>query len=353
MNRVVAKIENVDNVVSSLRGGGLIIAPTDTCYAAVVAADNQDGIEKLLAYKQLPADSPIPIAVNSKQMARRYAKLTDQAESIYDMYLPGKFMIVSAAEDETSSRLTGTDNTIGIRIPDHDLILEIISRLGKAVTITSALPPHGATPYSWEQIQKYKSTQRLKLIDVFVDAGQLPRSDKSTVINTIENIPVTIRGEDLPLPSKQLFCEQSSSVEQTVRIGERIGQMISQDDKTESKIILLQGQLGAGKTQLTRGLVSAWGEQGSKVTSPSYSYINEYKASRGIIAHCDLWRLPEQTRLADIGLDRYLNNSNTIIIEWANRFTHQIQQLASANNETWIINITQNKDNGRIITCYK
>src|SRR6056297_1240218 len=79
-------------------------------------------------------------------------------------------------------------------------------------------------------------------------------------------------------------------------------------------LILLQGELGTGKTLITKAAVSALGYQGD-VTSPTFNLVQEYQAEMEII-HMDLYRLDRSEELLEIGFDDYLNREAVIFIEW-------------------------------------
>ena len=79
-------------------------------------------------------------------------------------------------------------------------------------------------------------------------------------------------------------------------------------------LILLKGELGTGKTLITKAAVSALGYQGD-VTSPTFNLVQEYQAEVEII-HMDLYRLDRSEELLDIGFEDYLNREALIFIEW-------------------------------------
>jgi len=79
-------------------------------------------------------------------------------------------------------------------------------------------------------------------------------------------------------------------------------------------LILLQGELGTGKTLITKAAVSALGYQGD-VTSPTFNLVQEYQAKVEII-HMDLYRLDRSEELLEIGFEDYLNREAVIFIEW-------------------------------------
>jgi tRNA threonylcarbamoyladenosine biosynthesis protein TsaE len=83
-------------------------------------------------------------------------------------------------------------------------------------------------------------------------------------------------------------------------------------------VMYLQGDLGTGKTTLTRGILRALGEQGT-VRSPTYGLISEYRTGVGQVLHLDLYRLRAADELAALGLADYLADSRLWLIEWPER----------------------------------
>ncbi len=107
----------------------------------------------------------------------------------------------------------------------------------------------------------------------------------------------------------------SSSVEQTVRLGVRLGELLQVGD-----IICLDGELGMGKTAFARGVGRGWGAS-VRVTSPSYTLINEYPRLKDgrILYHIDSYRLQTEADSYSLGLDDIFDSDGAVIIEWPTR----------------------------------
>lgn len=90
-------------------------------------------------------------------------------------------------------------------------------------------------------------------------------------------------------------------------------------------ILLLKGNLGAGKTTFTQALVKELGS-GDKVTSPTFSIVNEYHSPKGNIYHFDLYRLKKIEEVYDIGIDDYLADAYLSIIEWPELFEDELYE---------------------------
>jgi len=102
----------------------------------------------------------------------------------------------------------------------------------------------------------------------------------------------------------------SKNEEQTRKLGEWIGQKLK-----AGQIILLTGELGSGKTVMVKGIGRALGIEEKKITSPSYTLINEYQGDSPLY-HMDLYRLNSADELYDIGFEEYFKKRGIIVIEW-------------------------------------
>ncbi|MFO8011251.1 MAG: tRNA (adenosine(37)-N6)-threonylcarbamoyltransferase complex ATPase subunit type 1 TsaE [Dehalococcoidia bacterium] len=104
----------------------------------------------------------------------------------------------------------------------------------------------------------------------------------------------------------------SKSPQETHRTGLEIGQLLN-----EGSLILLSGELGAGKTCLAQGIARGAGYNGY-VTSPSFVLVKEY-SGRLNIYHIDFYRLGDITEIAELGIDDYIYGDGVCIIEWAEK----------------------------------
>lgn len=116
----------------------------------------------------------------------------------------------------------------------------------------------------------------------------------------------------------------SHSASQTIRIGQRLGELLRPGD-----VVLLTGEFGAGKTHLIKGIVRGLGSE-DLVTSPSFVFVNEYRARPGrerlTIYHADLYRIESPAALEGIGLDEALSDDGVALVEWAERAQERLPE---------------------------
>ena len=105
----------------------------------------------------------------------------------------------------------------------------------------------------------------------------------------------------------------TKSPAETKGLGERIGKLLLPGD-----VIALTGELGSGKTVLTKGIARGMGIKGDPVRSPSFVLIKEYSGKTPLF-HFDLYRLKNQDELNTIGYEEYFSGKGVVVIEWAER----------------------------------
>jgi tRNA threonylcarbamoyladenosine biosynthesis protein TsaE len=106
---------------------------------------------------------------------------------------------------------------------------------------------------------------------------------------------------------------ESNSESETRTIGARLAAELQ-----PGAVLLLSGDLGAGKTAFTKGLAEGLGIDPAEVTSPTFTLVHEYRQGRLPLVHVDLYRL-EKVDLDELGMDADLANQGVLAIEWADR----------------------------------
>lgn len=176
--RVVGADEEgvVRRALSVLRSGGVLVYPTDTLYALGCDATNEEAVRRVFEIKRRPFEKPLPVAVASIEMMRRYCELDKRAERLARAFLPGALTLLLRKKNLPDIVTSGSAK-VAVRIPANELALKLIAALSKPVVATSAnisgMPP----PISAEE-----AIAQLSEVDMVIDAGRLAE----------ERIPSTI-----------------------------------------------------------------------------------------------------------------------------------------------------------------
>ena len=114
----------------------------------------------------------------------------------------------------------------------------------------------------------------------------------------------------------------TNSPEETEALGRRLGEKLS-----PGAVVAFTGDLGAGKTAFTRGLARGLGIS-ERVTSPTFTIVNEYEGGRLPLFHFDLYRLGSADELFDIGWEDYLARGGVCAVEWSENAARALEEDA-------------------------
>ncbi|MHA8105702.1 L-threonylcarbamoyladenylate synthase [Aquirufa sp. 5-AUSEE-100C1] len=132
--------ELIDYVVRVLDKGGVIIYPTDTMYAMGCSIQSQQAVNRICEIKQIkPTKNRFSFICADLSSISNFAKVSDFAFKTLKRYLPGPYTFVLPASSKVPSVLVQGKKTVGIRIPDSEIVLEIVRQLGHPLLTTTLL----------------------------------------------------------------------------------------------------------------------------------------------------------------------------------------------------------------------
>jgi tRNA threonylcarbamoyladenosine biosynthesis protein TsaE len=106
------------------------------------------------------------------------------------------------------------------------------------------------------------------------------------------------------------------SAEETIAFGRTLTELLA-----PPKLVLLRGDLGAGKTTLVKGIAAGFeAAQEDDVTSPTFTLVHEYRGPRANLYHIDLYRVDTPRELETLGLDDLRSDNSILLIEWGEKF---------------------------------
>lgn len=174
----------MDEVVDTLRDGGIILYPTDTLYAIGCDALNNNAVERICKFKGInPSKEFLSITCADISMASDYARIDNEAFRILRANLPGPFTFILPASTKLPKVFKGR-KTVGIRIPDNEIAVEIARRLERPVLTTSIkwdedIPEDGCEPVAIAA--RYEND-----VDLMIDGG-IGDIIPSTVVDLLDS----------------------------------------------------------------------------------------------------------------------------------------------------------------------
>jgi tRNA threonylcarbamoyladenosine biosynthesis protein TsaE len=131
----------------------------------------------------------------------------------------------------------------------------------------------------------------------------------------------------------------TKSPEETIAFGRTLAELLA-----PPKLVLLRGDLGAGKTTLVKGIAAAFDAANEEdVTSPTFTLIHEYRGPRANLYHIDLYRIDTQRELDTLALDDLRSENSILLIEWGEKFPRFVRERDVE------ISLERNGENGRKI----
>lgn len=181
---------DIDKVVDVLRNGGLVIYPTDTVYAIGCDALNVRAVEEICKMKGInPAKHNLSIICYDLSDISEYAKVDDRTFKIMKRNLPGPFTFIL----NTTSKLPKiykNKKTVGIRVPDNNIIRELVKNLGNPILTTSVKDDDDVIEYITDPELIYEKYENI--VDIVIDGGY-GDIEPSTVVDCTSGEPEIIR----------------------------------------------------------------------------------------------------------------------------------------------------------------
>src|SRR5437879_3104186 len=108
----------------------------------------------------------------------------------------------------------------------------------------------------------------------------------------------------------------TTSAEETIALGRKLASMLA-----PPRLVLLRGDLGAGKTTLVKGIAQGFQAASEEdVTSPTFTLVHEYRGPSATLYHIDLYRVDTPRELETLGLDDLMSENSVLLIEWGDKF---------------------------------
>jgi len=184
--------KDIRYVVDVLQKGGIIIYPTDTVYGMGCDITNVKAVEKVARYKNVSVEkSNLSFICSDLSHLSDFSKpVSNQLYKILKRYLPGPYTFLLNANSNVPKYFKGKKKTVGVRIPDNSIILEIVRTLGNPIMSTSIHDDDEVIEYSTDPElihEKYKD-----FVDLVIDGGygdNIP----STIVDCTSDMPVIVR----------------------------------------------------------------------------------------------------------------------------------------------------------------
>ncbi len=187
---VVGGADWVEEGARIIREGGLVAFPTETVYGLGADAFNEEAVRNIFIAKGRPQDNPLIVhyaSVEDVQPAVKY--IPDVAYKLWETFSPGPLTLVLPKSEKLPYVTTAGINTVGIRIPNHPIALELIKRSGTGVAAPSANTSGRVSP----TLAAHVYEDMVGKIPLVLDGGQTDVGIESTVLDLTKELPIVLR----------------------------------------------------------------------------------------------------------------------------------------------------------------
>ncbi len=182
---------DLDRVVAVLQRGGVIIYPTDTVYGIGCDITNVKAVERVIKLKGLkPKDAHFSFICKDLSNIADFAKVSNPIFKLMKKNLPGPFTFILPGLHRVPDYFLSKRKTVGIRIPNHQIPLELVERLGNPILTTSLKDSDEVIEYTTDPELIYENYKHL--VDVVIDGG-IGGNIPSTIVDCSGDEPVIIR----------------------------------------------------------------------------------------------------------------------------------------------------------------
>lgn len=175
------KVDELGAIVDLVKKGRLFIYPTDTVYG--LGCDiNSKNVERIFEIKVRPMTFPLSVAFSCLEMTKEYTLLDREQEDFIRKWLNQPYTFVVKKKSTIPSIVTSGKNTVGVRIPNNELVRRIIDKVGTPIVTTSANISGDGPPVSVDEIDP----RILNGVELVIDAGPCRVGKPSKVIDLVE-----------------------------------------------------------------------------------------------------------------------------------------------------------------------
>ena len=174
-----------------IRDGGVVVLPTDSCYALVCALGDKKAMERIIAIRQLDLRHHFTLLCHNLSELGLYAKVDNSQFRLLKAATPGSYTFILPATKEVPSRtLHPKRKTIGLRVPDHVIAQAVLSEVGEALLSCTLMLPNDEEPLT----DAYDIRDRLEHhVDAVIDGGWCG-TEATTVIDMTDGIELLRQG---------------------------------------------------------------------------------------------------------------------------------------------------------------
>ena len=214
-----ASTENIQLAIRCLENGGLVGMPTETVYGLGADASNPDAVKRIFAAKNRPENHPLIVHLaNIEQLENWAQEIPESAFKLARHFCPAPLAFILKKRAEVSEIVTGGQNTVALRIPNHSVALELLHQFGRGIAAPSANRFCRISPTQASHV----ADELGRDVDLILDGGACHIGVESTIIDLSTDKPLLLRFGQITRSELEMVLETDvfvpdSLIQTTVR----------------------------------------------------------------------------------------------------------------------------------------
>lgn len=186
----------IQEAVEALRAGELVAFPTETVYGLGANANNPDAVRKIFRVKGRPSTHPVIVHIDHPRYIQRWVReLSPDAKRLADAFWPGPLTIVAKRAPAVNDVITGGQDTIAIRVPNHPVAQQLLNAFGGGIAAPSANRYGKVSPTRAEHVREELGED----VRIVLDGDDCKIGLESTIVSCVSDVPRVLRPGSITL----------------------------------------------------------------------------------------------------------------------------------------------------------
>jgi len=201
----------IETAAAILRQGGVVAFPTETVYGLGADASNPAAVRRIFEIKGRPADHPLIVHLADESQLSHWAReVPDAARLLARYFWPGPLTLILPRSQHVSDVVTGGQDTVGLRVPNHPVALALLRAMGPtgALAAPSANRYGRISPTTAEHVREELGNT----VDMILDGGSCQVGLESTIVRFVGNTVTVLRPGGIPLAALEEVLQQKIAV---------------------------------------------------------------------------------------------------------------------------------------------
>lgn len=195
--------QQILHAVEALRAGELVAFPTETVYGLGANANNPEAVRKIFQVKGRPSTHPVIVHIDHPRYLHRWVReMPPEGKKLADAFWPGPLTIVAKRAPAVNDVITGGQDTVAIRVPNHPIAQQLLNAFGGGIAAPSANRYGRVSPTRAEHVREEFEDE----VEIILDGGDCKVGLESTIVSCVGDVPYVLRPGSISLSQLRAVC---------------------------------------------------------------------------------------------------------------------------------------------------